>query len=192
MFPALRYVTQGLKLIPHGILDQKIITERVIYWFTLTLTRGGSRAAATSKMECFVIIVNGCQPLTIITKRSILNVAAALDPPLLTIHCLCKSNQPLFVGNNVKERISRRVFQENKTHQVFAKTNIFYPSPPRYVQEMLVFRNIWRVLFSWNTRFEICPFVLWPTTSTHSFPRSQETSFVGTTQIFFSKSTIVK
>ena len=126
MFPALRYVTQGLKLIPHGILDQKIITERVIYWFTLTLTRGGSRAAATSKMECFVIIVNGCQPLTIITKRSILNVAAALDPPLLTIHCLCKSNQPLFVGNNVKERISRRVFQENKTHQVFAKTNIFY------------------------------------------------------------------
>ena len=129
MFPALRYVTQGLKLIPHGILDQKIITERVIYWFTLTLTRGGSRAAATSKMECFVIIVNGCQPLTIITKRSILNVAAALDPPLLTIHCLCKSNQPLFVGNNVKERISRRVFQENKTHQVFAKTNIFYPPP---------------------------------------------------------------
>ena len=81
-------------------------------------------------MECFVIIVNGCQPLTIITKRSILNVAAALDPPLLTIHCLCKSNQPLFVGNNVKERISRRVFQENKTHQVFAKTNIFYPPPP--------------------------------------------------------------
>ena len=45
--------------------------------------RGGSRAAATSKMERFVIIVNGFQPLTIITKRSILNVAAVLDPPLL-------------------------------------------------------------------------------------------------------------
>ena len=44
--------------------------------------RGGSRAAATSKMECFVIIVNGWKPLTIITKRSILDVAAALDPPL--------------------------------------------------------------------------------------------------------------
>ena len=39
-------------------------------------------AAATSKMECFVIIVNGFQPLTIITKHSILDVAAALDPPL--------------------------------------------------------------------------------------------------------------
>ena len=44
--------------------------------------RGGSRAAATSKMERFVIIVNGWKPLTIITKRSILDVAAALDSPL--------------------------------------------------------------------------------------------------------------
>ena len=44
--------------------------------------RGGSRAAATSKMECFVIIVNGWKPLTIITKRSILDVAAVLYPPL--------------------------------------------------------------------------------------------------------------
>ena len=48
-------------------------------------TRGGSRVAATSKMERFVIIVNGFQPLTIITKRSILDVAAALDPPLATV-----------------------------------------------------------------------------------------------------------
>ena len=45
--------------------------------------RGKSRAAATSKMERFVMIVNGFQPLTIITKRSILDVAAALDLPLL-------------------------------------------------------------------------------------------------------------
>ena len=43
--------------------------------------RGGSRAAATSKMECFVIIINAWKPLTIITKHSILDVAAALDPP---------------------------------------------------------------------------------------------------------------
>ena len=45
-------------------------------------TRGGSRTAASSKMECFVIIVNGWKPLTIITKRSILDVAAVLDLPL--------------------------------------------------------------------------------------------------------------
>ena len=33
-------------------------------------------------MERYVIIVNGWKPLTIITKRSILDVAAVLDPPL--------------------------------------------------------------------------------------------------------------
>ena len=43
--------------------------------------RDGSRTAAASKMEGFVIIVNGFQSLTIITKRSILDVVAALDPP---------------------------------------------------------------------------------------------------------------
>ena len=52
--------------------------------FNSFMTRGGPKAAATSKMECFVIIVNGWKPLTIITKRSILDVAAALDPPLMT------------------------------------------------------------------------------------------------------------
>ena len=44
--------------------------------------KDASRAAATSKMERFVIIVNGFQPLTIITNRSIVDVAAPLDPPL--------------------------------------------------------------------------------------------------------------
>ena len=44
--------------------------------------RGRSRAVAISKTEHFVIIVNGFQPLTIVTKGSILDVAAALDPPL--------------------------------------------------------------------------------------------------------------
>ena len=42
--------------------------------------RGGSRTAATSKMDLSVIIV---KPLTIITKSSILDVAAVLDPPLM-------------------------------------------------------------------------------------------------------------
>ena len=49
------------------------------------MTRCGSRAPATSKMEHFVTIVNGFQPLTIITKRSILDVAAVLDPPLVML-----------------------------------------------------------------------------------------------------------
>ena len=56
-----------------GVLMVSSPTERI---------RGGSRAAATSKMECFVIIVNGWKPLTIITKHSILDVAATLVSPL--------------------------------------------------------------------------------------------------------------
>ena len=48
------------------------------------LCRGGSRTIETSKIEHFVIIVvNGWKPLTIITKSSILDAAAVLDPPLL-------------------------------------------------------------------------------------------------------------
>ena len=47
--------------------------------------RGGSRAAATLKIEHFVIIVSGFQPLTIITKPSILDVVVALDPHLKMI-----------------------------------------------------------------------------------------------------------
>ena len=45
--------------------------------------RGGPRTAATAKMEVFVIIVNGFQPLTIITKCFIFDVAVVPDPPLM-------------------------------------------------------------------------------------------------------------
>ena len=45
-------------------------------------SRGGSRTAAISKMKDFVIIVNGWKPLTFITKSSILDNPAALDPTL--------------------------------------------------------------------------------------------------------------
>ena len=45
----------------------------------------GSMIAATSKMEHFVIIVNGFEPLTIITKSPILDVAGVPDPLLNTL-----------------------------------------------------------------------------------------------------------
>ena len=51
----------------------------------LQTARDGSRTAATSEMERFVIIVNGFQPLTSITKRSILDISTGLDPPLIII-----------------------------------------------------------------------------------------------------------
>ena len=64
----------------HGIKEiAQILVTSSQYIFKLDI-RGGSRTAATSKMERFVMIVNGFQPLTIITRRSILNVAAVLDP----------------------------------------------------------------------------------------------------------------
>ena len=48
---------------------------------------GGSRTTTTSKIEHFVVIVSGFQPLTIITKCSILGIAAVLDPSLpLKLH----------------------------------------------------------------------------------------------------------
>ena len=59
------------------MMKAKILNQTVV-------TRGGSRAAATSKIERFIIIVTGWNGLTIITKRSILDVAATLDPPLVT------------------------------------------------------------------------------------------------------------
>ena len=54
-------------------------------WFFLSSVRGGSRTAATSKMEMLVIIVNDFQLLTIIAKCSILDVAPVLDLPLSVI-----------------------------------------------------------------------------------------------------------
>ena len=46
-------------------------------------------------MERFEIVVNGFKPLTIITKRSILDVAVALDPPLILVLDV-KSTQTTF------------------------------------------------------------------------------------------------
>ena len=49
-------------------------------------------------MELFVIIIDGFQPLAIITKCSILDVAAVLDPPLQSIEKNFLMN-PLNVDN---------------------------------------------------------------------------------------------
>ena len=67
-------------LVTHKI--QKISRNQGLF-ASKKMFRDGFRADATSKMERFAIIVNGFHPLTIITKHSILDVAAALDPPLM-------------------------------------------------------------------------------------------------------------
>ena len=74
-----------------------------------TLLRGHSRAAATSKMDCFV------------TKHSILDVAAALDPPLLLIcyasfMLLLIQSEGIEINSRHIQRVMRSSFhQEDQT-----------------------------------------------------------------------------
>ena len=93
---------------------------RVIYqleWnidFWIRLFRGLCRTAATSKMAHFVITVNGFQSLTIITKSSILDVVAVLDPPQL----LDKNR------HNIKTTLhSKMLFQKTKSAVTANKNN---------------------------------------------------------------------
>ena len=83
------------------------------------LNKDGSRAAATSNMECFVTIIDDWKSLTIITKRSILDVAAALDPPLLKytdlfhsalFHCV-KQSCWVLACNKIIRLLDRDVFR---------------------------------------------------------------------------------
>ena len=81
----------------HPTFTEVLLTARdtQLYYVEPFLTivhRGGSRTAATYKAELFAIIVNGFQPLTIITKSSTLDVAAVLDPPLVHISGIKNTN----------------------------------------------------------------------------------------------------
>ena len=62
--------------------EWEIINKKVLWPLNLQCGRVGSRPGATSKMEFSGMIVHGWKSLTIITESSILDVAAALDPPL--------------------------------------------------------------------------------------------------------------
>ena len=76
-----------------------------------------------------MIIVNGFQPLTIITKHSILDVAPALDLPLNIDLCdfflimnhedivhYADDNTPYFYGKNIDEVVR---FLEESSHVIF-------------------------------------------------------------------------
>ena len=64
-------------VVSNSIFSEIVNISRII---SGTGIKDGSRTVATSKVELFVIIVNGWKPLTIITKSSTLDVAAGLDP----------------------------------------------------------------------------------------------------------------
>ena len=71
--------------------------------------------------------------------------------------------KPKFVGNMAKGRISRRMFQENKGHQIFWKTNISYPL---IRTRKCAYQGVRNIRFSknlacfvpWNTHFWDSPF----------------------------------
>ena len=71
----------------------------------LSVCRGGSRTAGTTKMELFVIIVNGFQPLIIITNSSTLDAAAVLGPSL-NIICNLGNPQKLNLQRDLKYTLS--------------------------------------------------------------------------------------
>ena len=66
----------------HNPLVYQIQTEFFVKVRLSPRYKGGFRTTATTKMERFLIIVNGWKALTIITKCFTLDVAAVPDPPL--------------------------------------------------------------------------------------------------------------
>ena len=65
-----------------------------------TITRGVSRTTATSSMESFDIIVNGFQPLTIITNKA-LHIGCCSSPRSASDHDVIKKNNlPIFKKKN--------------------------------------------------------------------------------------------
>ena len=84
-----------------------------------TVNKGGSRTAETSKMELFLITVNGLQLLTIISKFSIWDVAAVLDPPLVkkyvkTSDLTTKERKEWNSQNEKKSKYFNRRFSRKK------------------------------------------------------------------------------
>ena len=77
--------TSPLEVNAHAVFVRNMMHRNYLLLVIKTFSthnRGRSRAAATSKMECFVIILNGWKQVNIITKHFILDVAASLDLPL--------------------------------------------------------------------------------------------------------------
>ena len=85
--------------------------------------RGRSGAPATSKMERFETIVNSWKPVTIISKRSILDVAGALDPPLVILDILLRNNSYLL---GVRFLINNRV--TTGPSWKLGKKSVFFPN----------------------------------------------------------------
>ena len=81
---------------------------------------------------------------------------------LISVGQLCNWN---IVGHKAKGRILKRVFQEKKAHQIFRKTNIYYPlistrTCTYQSVRNVCFRKIWRAFFLLETPDFRSPFCL--------------------------------
>ena len=133
----------------------------VLVYEKLLKCRGGSRAAATSKMERFVIIVNSWKPLTIITKLSILDDAAALD---LLLKCITNANNhttEFFCDSYLK--YSTDLVKHSLEFEIYGKIwNMFITLEQRcshYLKnKMFCHANVLNVEFCWNIFYQAwCP-----------------------------------
>ena len=93
--------------------------------------RGGSRTAATSKMERFVIIVKGWKPLTMIPKCSILNVAAVRLRKIQTTATTLETNWGSTNNLNMLKEFLQQILKLAKVvfKDVFRNTSKYLRSP---------------------------------------------------------------
>ena len=126
---------------------------------TTNTQTGGSRTAAASKMGCFVIIVNGWKPLTIITKRFILDVAAVLDLPLLKDDTIPNDLTDIFSNSqeNTQDRYLFLVTFTISRSETLPKTgSILITSFVKKFWERLFFRMplhwLLRNVYNWNQK----------------------------------------
>ena len=64
----------------------KLIKQLTIPHSSISYRRRGSTTPTTSKMKLFMTIINSLQPLIIVIKSSILDIAEVLDQPLACQH----------------------------------------------------------------------------------------------------------
>ena len=84
------------------------------YQFCLTDVREVTGTLATSKMELFMTLVNGLQPITNVTKNSILDAVGVLDIPLNEALSAgkCLSSRT-YLQADIKESLSVSIFKPN-------------------------------------------------------------------------------
>ena len=122
-------------------MKKKLYWNKIKYFLHYNSIRGGSRTTATSKVELFVIIVNGWKPLIIIPKSSTLDVAAVLNPPLsICVLSICKEDSAKKKRSGIP-----KVFDISSNFKVFLTG----------FQTMIFDVTIWKLLWTLRRNFPL-------------------------------------